>query len=76
MRGGVAILTKIGASCEELREGAPKQAHPVYSRSAAVFLEDGDQLALKITVVYLLPKGGRTAESVGRLTGTDFVFIF
>ena len=70
IRGGVAILAKIGVTCEELKEGEVQElALPLYSCTILVFLNDEDQRELKITGVYLPPKGGQTAEKLSVLTG-------
>ena len=69
MKGGVAILVRIGISSEELKGGdVPQLELPLYSCSIIVYLQYEDQRAMQITGVYLPPKGGQTAALVGALT--------
>ena len=70
MCGGVVILARVGITCVEL-EKAPQLALPLNSCSVLVYLHDNDLEALKITGVYLPPKGAMTFEKLNKLTNSD-----
>ena len=67
MCGGVAILARIGITCVEMKE-APQLALPLNSSAEMVHLHDDDMEALKITGVYLPPKGDMKMSKLSALT--------
>ena len=68
IRGGVVILVKDKISGGELTGHTPQLRHPQYSWSALIYLKAQDTKALKITGVYLPPKGDQTAQLLSLIT--------